>query len=78
MTDADLGDPAFLTVAVSFVVGIAFGLAVALPAVQDEVAVAAQNGPGPLTSVLLAGMVAIVVVSAGLIGFYQLFRISGR
>lgn len=70
--------PAFGKVLASFVVGIAVGLAIVLPAIRDDVALFAVGDPGPVGNVVLVGVLSIVVLTTGLFGLYRLFWLIDR
>ena len=69
--------PAFGSVLASFVIGITFGLIVALPAIRDDLAVVSVSDPGPVGSVVLVGVMSILVVTMGVFGLFRLFRLIG-
>lgn len=77
-TEDPLAGPAFSKVLVSFVIGIALGVAMAAPAVPREVTVLASGDPGPVGSVIIAGVLSVVVVTVGLFGVYQFFWMIDR
>lgn len=77
-TDDPIAEPAFSKVLVSFVIGIALGVAIAVPAVPAEVAVLASGDLGPIASVLIAGVLGVGVVTVGLFGLYQFFWMIDR
>lgn len=70
--------PAFSKVALSFAVGIAVGLGIALPAIQDDLAVVSVGDTGPVGTVLLIGVLSVAVVTTGLFAMYRLFWIVDR
>lgn len=70
--------PAFGKVVLSLAVGIAFGVAVTLPAIQDDLAHVDVGDPGPVGNVLLIGVLSVAVVTTGLFGLYRLFWLVDR
>lgn len=68
-------EPGFGKVLASFVVGITFGLVIALPAVRDDLALVTIDGTGPVGNVVLVGVLSILVVTMGLFGLFRLFRL---
>lgn len=66
--------PAFGPILASFVVGIASGLAIALPAVRDDLSLLTAGGSSPVGDVVLVGVLSIFVVTMGLFGLFRLSR----
>lgn len=76
--DDTFARPAFGKVLLSFVVGIALGVAFVVPAIQEDLALLDLGGPGPVGNVLLIGVLSLVVVTTGLFGLYRLFWLVDR
>lgn len=77
-THDPIGRPTSLTVGLSFLFGIAIGMALVLPALPREVSTLARSDPGPIGSVLLLAVLAVALVTVGLFGLYQLFWFLDR
>lgn len=65
-------------VAIWYAVGLVVGGLIALPALQSALGFVTVGDLGPITRVLVAGVLSIMVVTVGLVGLYQLFILIDR
>ena len=66
--------PAFGKVLASLAVGVAVGLAIALPAVRDDLSLLAAGGSSPVGDVILVGVLSMVLVTLSVFGLFRLSR----
>lgn len=76
--DETFARPAASKVVLSFVIGIAVGGAIVLPAIRDELTLTILENPDPIGNVVMIGVLAILVVSTGLFGLIRLFLLVDK
>lgn len=76
--DNPFSQPVFGKVILSFGIGIALGLTLTFPAIQNDLGGVTLGDTGPVGNVLLLGVLSIAVVTTGLFGLYRLFWLVDR